>query len=139
MLAEAIEEHGTDDGDDSGLDRRDHGMVGINAGGGGALCVAGGDGLGDEVTDAEDDAVEGGGAGTAEDDAASVEQGVKAGGDGALEESEFIGVVGVEGGAVETGGVGDVLDGELVEVASIEEVAKGLLEEFASAADAGVE
>ena len=82
------------------------------------------EGLGEEVADAEDDAGEGAGAGAVEDDAALGEQGVEAAGDHAFEEGELVGVVGVEGGAVDAGGVGDLLDGELVEVAGAEEVAR---------------
>jgi hypothetical protein len=47
--------------------------------------------------------------------------------------------VGVEGGAVDGGGVGDVLDGDLLEVFGLQERGQRLLEELAGAADAGVE
>jgi hypothetical protein len=65
-------------------------------------------------------------------------EGVEAAGDHALEEGEFVGVVGVEGGAVDAGSVGDLLDGELVEVAGTEKLGEGVLEELAGAADARV-
>jgi hypothetical protein len=97
-----------------------------------------GEGLGEEVADAEDDAGEGGATGAVEYDAALVEEGVEAAGDHALEEGEFVGIVGVEGGAVHAGGLGDLLDGELFEVAGAEELGEGLLEELAGAADARV-
>lgn len=132
MLADAIEEHVADDGDDSRLHVRGE------VGGGGAVDVGLGDGLGEEVADAEDDAGDGGGAAAFEDDAALVEEGVEAGGDHALEEGELVGVVGVEGGAVDAGGIGDLLDGELVELAGLEELGESLLEELAGAADARV-
>ncbi len=63
---------------------------------------------------------------------------MEAAGNHALEERELVGVVGVEGGAVDAGGVGDLLDGELVEVAGAEESGQGLLEVLAGAADARV-
>ncbi len=63
---------------------------------------------------------------------------MEAGGDHALEESELVGVVGVEGGAVEAGGGGDLLDGELFERSGGEEIGEGLREKRAGAADAGV-
>jgi len=63
---------------------------------------------------------------------------VEAGGDHAFEESELVGVVGVKGGAVDAGGVGDLLDGEALELAGGEELGEGLLEELAGAADARV-
>ena len=97
-----------------------------------------GEGLGEEVADAEDDAGEGSAAGAVEYDAALGEEGMEAAGDHALQEGELVGVVGVEGGAVDAGGVGDLLDGELVEVAGAEELGEGLLQELAGAADAGV-
>jgi hypothetical protein len=133
MVADAVEQHAADDGDDGGFHVRRH----LAGGAAGGICELA-EGLGEEVADAEDDAGEGVGAGSVEDDAALVEEGVEAAGYHAFEEREFVGVVGVEGGAVEAGGVGDLLDGELVEVAGVEEVGEGLLEELAGAADARV-
>jgi FMN-dependent NADH-azoreductase len=98
-----------------------------------------GEGLGKEIADAEDDGLEGGGAGAVEYDAALGEEGVEAGGDDAFEEGELVGVVGIEGCAVDAGGVGDFLHRELVEVVRVEQVGEGLLEEVAGAADAGIE
>jgi len=134
MVADAFEQHAADDGDDGRFHVRGHRVGGSGAGGSGELA----EGLGEEVADAEDDALEGIGTGAVEDDSALVEEGVEAAGDHALEESEFVGVVGVEGGAVEAGGVGDLVDGEFVEVAGVEELGEGLLEELAGAANAGV-
>ena len=133
MGAEAVEEHAADDGDDGRFHVRRE-LVGGAAGGVGELA----EGLGEVVADAENDAGESVAAGAVEDDAAVVEQGVEAAGDHALEEGEFVGVVGVKGGAVEAGGIGDLLDGELVELAGSEELGEGLLEELAGAADARV-
>jgi hypothetical protein len=97
------------------------------------------EGLGEEVADAEDDGLDGAGAGAVECDAAEAEEGHEAAGDDAFEEGELIRVVGVEGGAVDAGGVGDFLDGEGVEVARLEEATEGLLEKLAGAADAGID
>jgi hypothetical protein len=133
MVADPVEEHAADYGDDGGLHVRGH-LAGGGAVGGGVL----GEGLGEEVADAEDDAGEGVGAGAVEDDAALGEEGVEAAGDHALEERELVGIVSVEGGTVDAGGVGDLLDGELVEVAGAEESGEGLLEELSGAADARV-
>jgi len=133
MVAEAFEEHAADYRDDGCLHVRGKLDGGGTAGGGGL-----GEGLGEEVADAEDDAGEGTAAGAVENDAALGEEGVEAAGDHTLEEGEFVGVVGVEGGAVDAGSVGDLLDGELVKVAGAEEGGEGLLEELAGAADAGV-
>jgi hypothetical protein len=44
----------------------------------------------------------------------------------------------VEGGAVDGGGVGDVLNGDLVQVFCLHEVAEGSLKELAGTADSGV-
>jgi hypothetical protein len=134
VALQAFEDHGLDDVDDGGFE------VGFEE----ALAFAvecGGVGkvLGEEVADAEDDAVDGGDAGSVEVDAALIEELVEAGGDEALEEGELVGVVGVEGGAVDGGGVGDVLDGDLFELFCFEELIEGLLEELAGAADARVE
>ena len=133
MVADAVEEHAPDDGDDGGLHVRGE-LASGGAVGEGVLS----EGLGEEVADAEDDAGDGVGAGAVEYDAAPGEEGVEAAGDHALEEGEFVGVVGVEGGAVDAGSVGDLLDGELVEVAGTEKLGEGLLEELAGAADARV-
>ena len=133
MVAEAVEEHAADYGDDGRFHVRGE-LGGGRAVGGGGL----GEGMGEEVADAEDYAGEGAGAGAVEDDAAFVEEGVEAAGDHAFEESELVGVVGVEGGAVDAGGVGDLLDGQLVEVAGAEKGGESLLEELAGAADARV-
>jgi hypothetical protein len=135
MSLEAVEEHGADDGDDGGLHVRGHVILGIVRGGGAGER----EGLGEEVADAEDDALDGGGAGAVEDDAALVEQGVEAGGDHALEQGELVGVVGVKGGAVDAGVVGNLLDGEFFEFAGGKETGEGLLEELAGAANAGVD
>ena len=133
MVAHAVEEHAADYGDDGCLHVRRH-LVAGGAVGGGVL----GEGLREEVADAEDDAGEGSAAGAVEYDIALGEEGVEAAGDHALEEGELVGVVGVEGGAVDAGRVGDLLDGQFVEVAGAEEIGEGLLEELAGAADAGV-
>jgi hypothetical protein len=133
MVAQAVEEHAANDCDDGGLHVRGH-LVGSGAG---SVCELG-QGLGEEVADAEDDASEGIGTGAIEDDSAPGEEGVEAAGDHALEEGELVGVVGVEGGTVDAGGVGDLLDGELVEVAGAEEGGQGLLQKLAGAADARV-
>ncbi len=134
MAEEAFEEHLLDDVDDGGFE------VGLEE----ALTLAVAAGrvvpvLGKVVADAEDDAADGGDAGAVEVDAAAVEKLVEAVGDEALEEGELVGVVGVEGGAVDGGGVGDVLDGDFFELFCFEEFIEGLLEEFAGAADAWVE
>jgi hypothetical protein len=133
VVAEAVEEHAADYGDDGRFHVRGELGCGRAVGGGGL-----GEGLGEEVADAEDHAGEGGGAGAVEDDAALVEEGVEAAGNHAFEEGELVRVVGVEGGAVDARRVGDLLDGELVEVAGAEEGGEGLLEELAGAADARV-
>jgi len=133
VVADAVEEHAPDDGDDGGLHVRGE-LASGGAVGEGVLS----EGLGEEVADAEDDAGDGVGAGAVEYNAAPGEEGVEAAGDHALEEGEFVGVVGVEGGAVDAGSVGDLLDGELVEVAGTEKLGEGLLEELAGAADARV-
>jgi hypothetical protein len=133
VVANAVEEHVTDDGDDGAFHVRGKLAGGRTVGGGGL-----GEGLGEEVADAEDDAGEGAGAAAFEDDTALVEQGVEAAGDDAFEQGELVGVMGVEGGAVDAGRVGDLLDGELVEVAGAEEGGEGLVEEQAGATDAGV-
>jgi hypothetical protein len=133
MIANAVEEHAADYGDDGCLHVGGH-LAGGGAAGGGVL----GEGLGEEVADAENDAREGVAAGAVEYDVALGEEGVEAAGHHALEERELVGVVGVESGAVDAGGVGDLLDGELVEVSAPEEGGEGLLEELAGAADAGV-
>jgi len=83
--------------------------------------------------------VEGAGAGAVEDDVAGGEEGVELAGDDALEEGELVGVVSVEGGAVDGGGFGDVLHGNLFEFLGSEEVNEALLEKLAGAADARVE
>ncbi len=92
-------------------------LTGGAAGGVGELA----EGLGEEVADAEDDAVEGAAAGAVEDNAALVEEGMETAADDALEERELVGVVGVEGGAVDAGCIGDLLDGDFVELAGVEE------------------
>jgi len=132
-LAEAVEEHAADYGDDRCLHVWGH-LVDCAAGGVGELA----EGLGEEVADAEDDSGQGAGTGTVEDYAAFGEEGVEAASDHALEQGEFVGVVGVEGGAVDAGCVGDFLDGELIEVSGAEKLGEGLLEEVAGAADARI-
>ena len=145
MAADAVEEHVADYGDDGGFHVRGHLILRIGGGGFGALCVLSrwqgcnaGQRLGEEVADAEDDGLEGGGAGAVECDAALGEEGVEASSDYAFEEGELVGVVGVEGGAVNACGVGDFLDGEAVEVVCFEQPDEGLLEELTGAADTGI-
>ena len=133
MGAEAVEEHAADYVDDGRLHvRREVG--GRGTGDGGRL----GEGLGEEIADAEDDAGEGVAAGAVEDDAAAVEKGVEATGDHAFKQGELVRVMGVEGGAIDSGSVGDLVDGELVELAGVEEGGEGLLEKLAGATDARV-
>ncbi len=134
MTEEAFEEHLLDDVDDGGLEVGSEEALTLAVAARGMVPV-----LSEVVADAEDDAADGGDAGAVEVDAALVEELVEALGDEALEEGELVGVVGVEGGAVDGGGVGDVLHGDLLKLVCFEEFIEGLLEEFAGAADAGVE
>lgn len=133
MVADAVEEHAADYGYDGSFHVRGD-LVAGSAGGVGEL----GEGLGEEVADAEDDAGEGVGAGSIEDYASLVEESVEAAGHHAFEQGEFVRVVGVKGGAVDSGGFGDFLDGELPEVSGVEEGGEGLLQELAGAADSRV-
>ena len=133
MVAEAFEKHAADYRDNGFLHVRGK-LDGGGAGGGGDL----GQGLGEEVADSEDNACQGAAAGAVECDAALVEERMEAAGHHALEEGKLVGVVGVEGGAVDSGNVSDLLHGELVEVAGTEKGGEGLLEQLACAADARV-
>ncbi len=130
MFFEAFEQHAAYDCDDGRL------HVGLHLAGSFRAEELGG---GDEVADAEDDGLEGRGATGAEGDAAPGQQFVETTSDGTLEQGEFIGVVIVEGGAVNGGGLGDVLHRDGVELLYLHQLDEGLLEELAGAQDAGVD
>ncbi len=127
----AVHNDAADGGGDGGFDERFEGVLA------GALGRVGVD-LGEVVAGREDDGAGCRGAGAVEEHVALVEEHVEAAGDHGFEESELVGVVVVEGGAVDGGGVGDVLDGDLVDVLCLHEVTQRSLEELAGAADAWV-
>ena len=121
-------EHVADGGDDG---RVDEGLEG-------ALAIADGRvgvGLGEVVAGGEDHCAGSRRAGAVERDVALVEKLVEAAGDGGVEERVLVGVVVVEGGAVDGGGFGDVVDGDLVESLCLHEAGESFVEELASAAD----
>ena len=94
--------------------------------------------LGEVVAGREDDGAGCRGAGAVEEHVALVEELVETASDHGFVEGELVVVVVVEGGAVDGGGVGDVLDGDLIEGLCFHEVAEGSLEELAGAADSWV-
>ena len=124
-------EHAADGGDDG---RVDEGLEG-------ALAIADGRvgvGQGEVVAGGEDHCACSRRAGAVERDVALVEELVEAAGDGGVEESVFVGVVVVEGGAVDGGCFGDVLDGNFVEGLCLHKAGESFLEELASAPDARI-
>lgn len=94
---------------------------------------------GQVIADSQHDGGEGGGAGAVELDVSFAEEFLEAAGDDAFEEGELVGVMVVEGDSVDGGGVGDVLDGDLVEVLFLEERFEGVLQEEAGTANARVD
>jgi hypothetical protein len=92
-------------------------------------------GLGEVVAGGEDDCTGGGRAGAVELDVAVVEEFVEIACDGGFEEGVLVGVVVVEGGSIDGGGFGDVLDGDIVEALCLHEGSEGLLQELAGAPD----
>lgn len=114
-----------DDGDDGALEGH-FDEVGGTAGA-----------FGEVVEDAEGDGAEGGVA-VGEGEAAAGDERAETGGGHGLEQGVLVGVVEVEGGAVEGGLVGDLLDGDGVELLAVQQVGESLHEELAGAEDARV-
>src|SRR5580698_2770371 len=129
VIADTLDEDAADGGDHGGFHE---GFEGVVAG-----AVTGVD-LGEVVASREDDGTGRGGTGAVEEHVALVEELVEAASDHGFVEGELVVVVVVEGGAVDGGSVGDVLDGDLVQGFCFHEVAEGSLEELAGAADSGV-
>lgn len=95
--------------EDDAMDGRDDGC--LHEGFEGVLAGAGvGVGCGEVVAGGENDGPESGGTGAVVGDVAVVQELVEASANHGSEESEFVGVVVVEGSAVDGGGFGDVLD-----------------------------
>jgi len=105
----AVHDDAANGGGDGGFDE---GFEGVLAG---ALDWVGVD-LGDVVAGGEDNSAGGGGAGAIEGYIALVKKNVEAAGDHGFEEGVFVGVMVVEGGAIDGGRVGDVLYGNLFDV-----------------------
>ncbi len=129
VIADSLDEDAADGGDHGGFHE---GFERVVAG-----AVAGVD-LGEVVAGREDDGTGRGGTGSVEEDVALVEELVESASDHGFVEGELVVVVVVEGGAVDGGGVSDVLDGDLVQGLCFHEVAEGSLEELAGAADSWV-
>jgi len=128
---DALQQDMVNGGDDGSFHERLEGAVAVTASGAG-VC------LGEVVTGGEDDGAGSGRAGAVEGNVALMQELVEASANHGGEEAELVGVVVVEGGAIEGGGFGDVLDGDLFEAFRLHEVAQGSLQELAGAADAGI-
>jgi len=127
----AFDQDPADGGGDGGLDEGFEGALTLAYGTAGV-------GLGEVVADGEDDGAGRGGAGSVVADAALMEQDVKAACDHGVEKGEFVGVMVVEGGAIDGGQVRDVLYGDLVEALTLHEGLQGTLKKLPGAPDAGI-
>ena len=91
------------------------------------------------VANGEDDRVKGSGAGTVKTDFPAFEELKKADTNELFKKGELVRVVGIEGRAIQGGGFGDVLNGDLVELFLFQETLESVLQEPAGPADARVE
>lgn len=95
-------------------------------------------GLGEVVAGCEDDGAGRGGTGSVVTDTALMQELVETAGDHGVEQGEFVGVVVVEGGAIDGGKVGDVLYGDFVEALILHEGLQGALKKLPGATDAWI-
>ena len=116
---------------DGGIDERFEGIFVA------AVGVFGAD-LSEVIAGSFDDGAGGAGAGAVELNFAGVKEPMEAAGDHGVQQGELVGVVVVEGGAVDGGPFGDVLDGDFFETLRLHEGAQGSLEKLPGAADAWI-
>jgi hypothetical protein len=102
-----------------------------------AIGVFGAD-LREVIAGGFDDGACGSGARAVKLNFAGVEKLMKAAGDEGVEQSELVGVVIVEGGAIDSGFFGDVLDGDFFKTFGLHKSAQSPLQELTCAADARV-
>ena len=95
-------------------------------------------GLGEVVAGSQNDGAGSGGTGAIEADVALVQERVESARDCSFEKGELVGVVVVEGGAVDGGSVGDVVDGDLVEALCLHKGEEGSVKELPGSSDARV-